>query len=326
MPVRLSAVFCLSLLFARLALAHPGPGIIVNAKGELYFVDPFRSRIMKVDGAGKMTVFVENKPGKNLSHLHHLIMDQKGNLYSVSDEAGPVWKITPEGEVTSVYSPKDGQDKVWLGLNGFPFTIGVDGDLYFVPGGPPYDSQLFKMSADGKVSRLAGGKRGHTDGKGDRAQFGSLYTGCFAWGPKGELYLTDSTSVRQISTDGTVTTIAGGPDSGYADGAGKEAKFGGAWGVACDAKGNLYVAEDSNRRIRKITPDGQVTTVAGSGKSGSADGPALEATFRAPVGVAVSNEGMIYVLDYSPADPGPTRVRKISPEGRVSTVATVEQA
>ena len=325
MPVRLSAVFCLSLLFAPLAIAHPGPGIVVNAKGELYFVDAFRSRIMKVDGAGKMTVFVESTERKNLSHLHHLVIDAKGNLYSVSDEAGPVWKITPEAEMTAVYSPKDGEGNPWLGANGFPFTIDTDGSFYFVPGGPPDDSRLFKMSADGKVSRLAGGKRGHADGKGDSAQFGFLYTSCFAWGPKGELYLTDTSSVRKISADGTVTTIDGRPAGGYADGAGKEAKFDDAHGLTCDTQGNLYAAEFSNRRIRKIAPDGKITTLAGSGKSGSDDGPALRATFKGPIGVAVSKEGTIYVLDYSTDDTGPTRVRRISPEGKVSTIVTLER-
>jgi sugar lactone lactonase YvrE len=326
MTSRLSAGFFLSLLFASFADAHPGPGIVVNAKGEVYFVDPFRSRIMKFDAAGKMTVFVESKEGKNLSHLHHLIFDKRGNLYSVSDEPGStVWKITPKAEMTAVYTPADRQDKLCLGVNGFPFTIDDDRNLYFVPGSPPNDSRIYKMSSDGKVTDFAGGARGHADGKRDRAQFGLLYTGCFAWGPKGELYLTDTTSVRKIAADGTVTTIAGGPDGGYADGAGREAKFDGAHGVTCDTQGNLYVAEHSNRRIRKITPYGNVTTLAGSGRSGSDDGPALKATFKGPVGIAVSREGTIYVLDYSTGDPGPTKVRKISRDGNVSTIASVDR-
>jgi sugar lactone lactonase YvrE len=325
MASRLSVGFLLSLLCAPLADAHPGPGIVVNPKGEVYFVDSFRGRIMKLDAAGKITVFVESKEGKNLSHLHHLIIDKHGNLYSVSDEPGStVWKITPQAEMTAVHSPKDGQDKLGLGVNGFPFTIDADGNLYFVPGRPPEDSRIYKMSPNGKVTAFAGGRRGHADGKGDRAQFGFLYTGCFAWGPKGEMYLTDTNCVRKITADGTVTTIAGGPEGGYADGASKEAKFESAHGVTCDIQGNLYLAEYSNRRIRKITPDGIVTTLAGSGKSGSDDGTALKATFKGPIGVAVSKAGSIYVLDYSTTEPEPTRVRKISPEGIVTTVATLE--
>jgi hypothetical protein len=266
-----------------------------------------------------MTVFVEHKEGKSLDHVHHLVMDPKGNLYAVAAHAGTVWKITPDAEMTAVYSPKE-QDKLWLGLNGYPFTIDTDGNLYFIPGAPPNDSRIYKMRPDGKVANFAGGASGHADGKGDRARFGDLYTGCFAWGPKGELYLTDNgTSVRKIAPDGTVTTIAGGPDGGFADGAGKEAKFKHASGVTCDAEGNLFVAENGNLRIRKITPDGKVTTLAGSGKRGSDDGPASKATFDLPVGVAVSKDGTVYVLE-SP-DESDVRVRMISPNGKVTTVA-----
>lgn len=319
MTLRLSAVLFLSVLVAPLAWSHPGPGIVVNAKGEIFFVHGFHSRIMRIDAAGKMTVFVENKEGKDLDHVHHLVMGPKGNLYAVADDIGPVWKITPDAEMTAVYSPKK-QERLLLGLNGYPFTIDTDGNLYFIPGAPPNDSRIYKMSQDGKVAVFAGGASGHADGKGDRARFGDLYTGCFAWGPKGELYLTDSgTSVREIAADGTVTTIAGGPDGGFADGAGKEAKFNGAHGVTCDAEGNLYVAEVGNRRIRKITPDAKVTTLAGSGKRGNDDGPAPKATFQMPVGVAVSKDGTVYVLEY-PVE-SDVRVRKISREGNVTTVA-----
>jgi len=319
MTLRLSAVLFLSVLVAPLAWSHPGPGIVVNAKGEVFFVHGFRSRIMKVDAAGKMTVFVEHKEGKSLNHLHQLVMGPKGNLYAVAANSGPVWKITPDAEMTAVYTPK-AQEKLWLGLNGYPFTIDTDGNLYFVPGGPPNDSRIYKMSPDGKVAEFAGGASGYADGKGDQARFGDLYNGCFAWGPKGELYLTDSgTSVRKIAADGTVTTIAGGPDSGFADGVGKEAKFKHLHGVTCDAEGNLFVAENGNLRIRKITPDGKVATLAGSGQRGNDDGPAPKATFDLPVGVAVSKDGTVYVLE-SPAE-SDVRVRKISPEGKVTTVA-----
>lgn len=321
MTLRLSAVLFLSVLVAPLAWGHPGPGIVVNAKGEVYFVDPSRSRIMKVDAAGKMTVFVESKETKNLFGAHHLVMDKKGNLYSVSDEGDSVWKITPDGKTTAIYTPGPGQEKLYVGANGFPFTVDADGNLYFVPGAPP-NSMILKLSPDGKVTNFAGGIRGFADGKGDRAQFRNLYTACFAWGPKGELYLTDDgNSVRKIAADGTVTTIAGGAEGGYADGAGKAAKFGSAHGVTCDAEGNLFVAEVENRRIRKITPDGKVTTLAGLGKIGTDDGPAPKATFQMPVGVAVSKDGTVYVLEYGFAGSDPVRVRKISPEGNVTTVA-----
>jgi DNA-binding beta-propeller fold protein YncE len=102
-----------------------------------------------------------------------------------------------------------------------------------------------------------------------------------------------------------VTTLAGS-DEGFADGSGAEARFSGAVDVAVDAGGNVYVADSANHRVRKITPEGVVTTLAGSGEPGNADGPAGEAQFRAPEGVAVDADGNVIV-----ADTGNHRVRKI---------------
>ena len=102
-----------------------------------------------------------------------------------------------------------------------------------------------------------------------------------------------------------VTTLAGS-STGYADGAGSAAQFNGPLDVAVDAQGNLYVADSANHRIREITPGGTVTTLAGSGTPGNADGPATEARFRAPEGVAVDSAGNVYV-----ADTGNHRIRKI---------------
>jgi DNA-binding beta-propeller fold protein YncE len=102
---------------------------------------------------------------------------------------------------------------------------------------------------------------------------------------------TGNHCIRVISPAGQVTTLAGAPEPGYADGQGAAARFNFPVGVAVDAEGNLYVADTANHRIRKITPDGKVTTLAGSGEPGDADGPAGEAQFRAPEGVAVGADG-----------------------------------
>ena len=105
-----------------------------------------------------------------------------------------------------------------------------------------------------------------------------------AIGPDDVLYLTDgkksgfdgATCIRRVTPDGEVSTLAGTIESGFADGKGDQARFRIAVGLAVDSKGNVYVADSGNRRIRKVTPEGIVTTIAGSGKEGTADGPSPE--------------------------------------------------
>jgi sugar lactone lactonase YvrE len=105
--------------------------------------------------------------------------------------------------------------------------------------------------------------------------------------------------------------------AGSNDGPGPQARFRAPWGIAADGAGNIYVADMGNCTIRKITPDGYVTTLAGApGKSGPSDGPAAEARFTAPMGIAVDRSGIVYVSDLADGT-----IRKITPDGVVSTLA-----
>jgi sugar lactone lactonase YvrE len=134
----------------------------------------------------------------------------------------------------------------------------------------------------------------------------------------GTIYVSDageSNRIRKITPEGVVTTLAGGSE-GFADGIGPAASFNTPSGIALDANGNLYVADTANNRIRKVTPEGQVSTVAGDGTAGYLDGPAAQARFNGPMGVAVDPKGNIFV-----ADAYNDRIRIISPEGQVNTVS-----
>ena len=134
----------------------------------------------------------------------------------------------------------------------------------------------------------------------------------------GTIYVADageSNRIRKISSDGNVTTLAGGSE-GFADGAGPAASFNTPSALALGPDGVLFVADTGNNRIRKITPDGHVSTVAGDGTAGYVDGPAAKAQFNGPIGLAVSEGGDIYVADtYNDV------IRMITTEGEVTTIA-----
>jgi DNA-binding beta-propeller fold protein YncE len=110
--------------------------------------------------------------------------------------------------------------------------------------------------------------------------------------------------------------LAGSGRAGFADGAGAAAQFNYPFGAAVDGEGSIIIADLSNHRVRKITPDGTVSTLAGCGSAGLADGTGAAAQFNCPRGVAVDGEGSIII-----ADRGNHSVRKITPDGTVSTLA-----
>ena len=174
------------------------------------------------------------------------------------------------------------------------------------------------MTPGGAVTTLAGlaGSDGSDDGTGSAARF--YYPYGVAVDNAGNVYVADSynDTIRKVTPGGVVTTLAGlaGSD-GSADGMGSEARFESPWGVAVDSTGNVYVADTWNSTIRKVTPSGMVTTLAGAadpvsgpaglaGCVGSADGTGSTAQFDLPVGVAVDSAGTVYV-----ADPGNHTIR-----------------
>jgi sugar lactone lactonase YvrE len=304
------------------ASAHPGTGIVVDAKGQVYFVHGTRNRILKVDSAGKLTTLVEGTVGKTLSNPHHLVFDKVGNICSVGDSDGKICRVLPGGKLEQIYPFPDGTGLGSIGSGGDPFALDAAGTIYCIEYRQFQQCQIRAIGPDGRINKLAGGAWGYADGKGTLARFRDLHSAGFVCTSDGALLVTDNgTSLRKIVADGTVMTLAGGEDEGYADGSGKQARFRGAMGLSIDPQGNIYVADSHNRRIRKITPEGTVSTVAGSGKRGGTDGPALEASFDNPTGVATAPDGSVYVLDFLGDDP---RLRKLSTDRHVTTVVVVK--
>ena len=158
---------------------------------------------------------------------------------------------------------------------------------------------------------------GSTDGLGSAARFSS--PSGIARDRLGNLFLADTANhvIRRITPAGQVSTFAGvAGQAGLANGCDTEVRFYAPRGVAVDALGFVYVADTGNRVVRRITPEGKVSTFAGTGASGSADGPGTSATFMAPYGIALATDGVLYVSD---ADAN--TVRRIGTDAVVSTLA-----
>ncbi len=169
----------------------------------------------------------------------------------------------------------------------------------------------------GAVRVLAGdGRDGWRDGPADVARFSEPF-GLAATGDGTVLVSDAGTShrIRRITPDGAVTTLAGG-SRGFSDGRGAAARFATPSAIALAPDGSLVVADTGNHAIRRVQADGTVTTVAGNGQSGYIDGPAAQARFNAPVGVAVDSRGRIVV-----ADTYNDRIRIIGTDGEVTTLA-----
>lgn len=310
------ALLFFGLLLGPVAWSHPGPGIVVDRHGQVFFVHPMRHRIMRLDAIGNMSVFVQGEEGHKLSVPHHLILDSEDNLYSMGDRDGVIWRITADGTTTRIYPPEDGTGIEFFGRGGDPFMRDREGRIYGIHSQLDQYTQILEVSLDGRLTVLAGGDYGMADGQGAQAKFANLHVGCFALAPDGSLYVTDSMNwVRKISPSGTVTTLT--------DSSGQKRRFKGARGITCDTTGNAFVADSVERCIYKVSLNGDFSRLAGSGERGSQDGPAKEARFLEPTGVAVAANGAVYVLDYLRDDPS---VRKISRDGVVTTIATTSSA
>jgi sugar lactone lactonase YvrE len=328
-------------------------GIAVDNAGVLYVADCSNDTIRKITPDGVVTTLAGaagmggDMDGTG-SQAHFslpsgITVDDAGNLYVVDNgPGGTIRKITPGGVVTTLA----GQAEVTGSANGmgsaarfffdYGFTlvgVAVDGtgNLYVADRG---NDEIRKITSNGLVTTLAGAVPaavGSSDGTGSAAQFDEP-SGVAVDGA-GNVYVADMQNnvIRKITSGGVVTTLAGtaGPFGGSADGAGSAAQFYRPWGVAVDGNGNVYVADSGYNTIRKVTPDGVVTTLAGTPTlyipkldpvPGSIDGTGSKARFYQPSGIAVDGFGNVYV-----ADTGNSTIRKITPGGAVTTLAGYSQ-
>ncbi len=244
-----------------------------------------------------------------------IAVDSQGNVYVADTYNHKIRKITPAGVVSTLAGSSQGYADGTGAAAQFnsPWGLSVDsqGNVFVAD---TSNHRIRKITPAGDVSTLAGGSQGYADGAGAAASF-STPTGVGV-DAQGNVYVADNWNdkIRKVTPAGDVSTLAGST-SGYADGTGTAAKFTLPQGVSVDAAGNVYVADSWNNRIRKITPAGEVTTVAGS-SSGFADGTGAAARFWSPQSVSVDAQGNIFVADY-----GNQKIRVITPGGEVTTLA-----
>ncbi len=299
--------------------AHPGPGLVADPDGVIWATHGPSHRIWRVDADGRATVAHQGRLDRGALRVpHHLVRGPDGRLYTAGDD-GIVWRLEPDAAPIRTWPPPGAPGR--FGFGGDPFTIAPDGAFISVaprgPDDPPQDRALARFRRDGVASPFP-------PAHADPAPFHDLGWADFAWGPDDSLYLTDDGRlVRRVTPDGTIETIAGGSERGSVDGPGSDARFQRIVGIAVNREGVIIVADLEADRIRRITPDGQVATLAGTGERGGADGPANEATFDQPVGVAFAPDGAVIVLEACNFG-DLLRVRRISPAGVVSTIAAIE--
>lgn len=270
----------------------------------------------KIDGIGAAAQFAAPAG---------LVTDKAGNFYVADRENNTIRKITPTGTVSTIAgSAGTSGNGGGMGAQASfsrPLAIAIDtgGNLFVVDA---RNYLIRKITPEGLVSTFAGGSHVEgADGYGSSASFGYPYD--IIIDSNNNLFVADVgyNTIRKITPAGLVSTIAGKAswDGGSADGTGSAAQFKYPESVCVDSAGNVYVADAGNHTIRKISPAGLVTTIAGKvGVSGSTDGQGTEASFSYPMNIRVDTLGNLFVADFLNST-----IRKITPSGTVTTIAGI---
>ena len=274
-------------------------GAVVDANGNIYIADKFNHRIRKITTSGVVSTFATG-----FSRPNGLAIDASGNIYVADEWNHKIKKVTSGGTVTTLAGSSAGMTNA-TGTSAqfnYPSGVAVDasGNVYVAD---KDNHRIRKITSAGVVTTFAGsGSSGNANGTGTAATF-SNPTG-LAIDANDNIYVTDyaNHSIRKITSSSVVTTLAGPVGStgtwGTTNGTGTSARFNYPYHVVIDSDENLYVSDFNNHKIRKITSSGVVTTYAGSGSAGSANGTGTAATFDNPRGLAIDANDNIYVADF----------------------------
>ncbi len=328
-------------------------GIAIDAANNIYAADWVDEVIIKLTLSGDTTVVAgSGTPGFSgdggpatqaqmtlgVFSLAGLAIDSSGSLFIADIDNFRIRKVTPDGIIHTIAGngqygfSGDGGPAIQATFNR-PFGVTADtaGNLY-IPDGAA--NRVRRIAADGAVTTIAGNGAAGFSGDGGLAVNASLYYPlALAVDLTGNVYILDALSrVRRVSPDGIIMTIAGSggalvgkPGDQFTGNSGPAllADLGlpiSELGLAVDAAGAVYIAETLNQRVRKVTPDGIISTVAGTGQDTGENIPALNAALIKPVGLAVDAGGNLYIADNGRG------VRKVTPDGIITTVAPLEDA
>jgi sugar lactone lactonase YvrE len=297
-------------------------GLAVDAAGNLYIADWGNDRVRRVGPDETITTIVgpgssgssgDNGPAReaNLQRPTYLAFDAAGNLFIGEDYKGCVRKVSPDGIITTVAGgghPVGGNGDGGPATNasiGWPHGLALDreGNLFVAES---EWERVRKVSLDGTITTVAGTGKADFSGDGGPAAKAKLSTpNGLATDMAGNLYIADmdNNRVRRVGTDGIITTVAGIGAAGFSGdgGSAREAQLNQPFAVAVDSAGNLFISEWRGGRVRKVSPDGIITTVAGGGTaSPTAEGaPATTVALKALTGIAVDAAGNLYISDSS---------------------------
>lgn len=302
--------------------------IAFDNAGTMYIADTMNNRIRTVSPSGVVSTFAGSGvaggadgtgTAAQFSSPHSIAINPTtGIIYvteasinpAISPHTPRIRAITPSGVVTTlagsgVAGVLDGTGTAAQFF--FPTGITVNPTTGMIYIADSYAHSIRAITPGGVVTTLAGFDNitdvaaspngGYADGTGTTARFS--YPQGLDVDSEGTLYVAEfgGDRVRKVTSTGVVTTIAGSGVRGYADGTGLAAQFNQPAGVVVTSSGTIYVSDTYNNRIRAITPDGVVTTIAGSGTTGYADGQGLSAEFNAPTGLVLDAAGTLYVTD-----------------------------
>jgi sugar lactone lactonase YvrE len=306
-------------------------GIAIDSVGDAYVADFGNHTIRKVTPAAVVSTFAGeavqegsadgDATAARFDETAGVTTDAAGNVFLADYYNHTIRRITPSGTVSTLAGAAglvgavDGVGSAARFASPLDIALDAAGNLYV----SEVTNTIRKISPAGVVTTFAGAtsQAGSTDGVGGDARFDSPYG--MAVDPLGNVYVSDlNSTIRKITPEAVVTTLAGAAfQMGSDDGSGSTARFTAPAGIATDLQGNVYVADSGNHTIRKITPAGVVSTLAGfPGVIGYADGNGSAARFNYPNDVVVDAAGIVYV-----ADAENDAIRRITPDGTVTTVA-----
>ncbi|TYZ12618.1 hypothetical protein FY528_04795 [Hymenobacter lutimineralis] len=264
-------------------------GATLDAQGNVYVADHGNGRIRRITPAGQVSTYADfGRPANFAEGPVGVAMSPKGVLYVSMEGQGPLLQVSASGVVSDL--PGEAANTSFRYVRSL--ATDAQGNLYVAE---LLGAKIDKIDPAGNVTVLAGsGVADHVDGLGTQAQF---------WGPsaiavdkQGTVYVADGSCIRRITPAGQVTTIAGSSTIGEADGNGTAAQFDTMYGLTVDANGILYLSDRST--VRRITPAGEVTTLAGGPLGGHADGPASSALFGGTCGITGDPATGLYVCDF----------------------------